>query len=55
MATLGFEEKGFAVIEMEGQGVFSLLLSLSLQSCTWPRVGAERAGCKVSGLISLCH
>lgn len=39
MATLGFEEKGFAVIEMEARGVFSLLLSLSLQSCTWPRVG----------------
>lgn len=39
MATLGFEEKGFAVIEMVGPGVFSLLLSLILQSCTWPRVG----------------
>lgn len=39
MASLGFEEKGFAVIETEGRGVFSLLLSLSLRSCTWPRVG----------------
>lgn len=46
MATLGFEEKGFAAIEeMEGRDVFSLYLSLRLVPGL--RVGAVRAGCKV--------